>query len=76
VKLEDRLVVERDRVELAGRDSTFGEAIPSRVEREARVVLLAREAFFLRSCDDLAAVEKTGSRVVIVGADPQDFHQN
>ena len=53
LELEERLVVERDMVDLAERDAALRQAIGERVMRETRIVLLAREALLLGGGDDL-----------------------
>ena len=54
LELDERLVVEDDVVDVVERDLAFAQAILDRVGREVGVVLLAREALFLRGRDDLA----------------------
>ena len=41
---------------------------------KARVVLLAREALFLRGGDDLAVLDQGRGAVVVEGGDAQDAH--
>src|SRR4029079_15834156 len=54
LELEERLVVDRDEVDLGRPRARRLQARGDRVVREARVVLLAREALFLRGGRDLA----------------------
>ena len=42
------------------------------LRRKARVVLLAREALFLRRGDDAPVLDEAGGRVVVVGGDPEN----
>jgi hypothetical protein len=75
VELEQRLVVEDHPVQrLAGRDAALREAVAHRVEREARVVLLAGEPLLLSGGDDAAVHHQAGGRVVVVTTDPEELH--
>ena len=69
VKLEQRLVVERDEVEFFGADPAFRKAVVDRMAREARVVLPATEALFLCRRDDLPVNHQASSAVVVVRGD-------
>ncbi len=71
IERQQRAVVENDRVQLLGLDEPLAQAVVDGPLREARVVLLAREALLLRGRDDLAVTDKGGSRVVIVGRDAE-----
>src|SRR5947208_3637897 len=71
-EFEERLVVEADVIELARRELPFAEAVGDRVLREGSVVLLAREALFLRRGHDLAVADEARRRVVVVGRDAED----
>ena len=53
LELEKGLVVERHIVHIIEPDAACLQAIPNGVPRKARVMLLAREPFFLRSADDV-----------------------
>ena len=57
IELQDRFVIERDVVELVGRDPRALEAVLRRVVRERSVVLLAGETFFLSGSYDLAVAQ-------------------
>ena len=48
------------------------QAVRDGLVRERGVVLLAREALFLRGGDDLAVAEQAGGAVVIEGRDAED----
>ena len=48
------------------------QAVLDGVRRKARIVLLAREPFFLRRRHDAAVLDETGGRVVVVGRDAED----
>src|ERR1700704_1497113 len=52
VQLEQRLLVEGDRLELRGRDARKAQAVPGCLRGEARVTLQAGETLFLRRGDD------------------------
>src|SRR6266540_158446 len=74
LELAERLVVEHDVREVAGRDAGLTIAVVDGVTRVAVVVLLASEALFLRSRNDLAVAKERRGAVVIEGADPEyDF---
>ena len=64
-EFEERLFVEHDVVEFAGGDVRRRQAIADRGGRKIRIVLLAREALFLRGGDDLA-VHQQGCGAVVV----------
>src|SRR5690606_39397959 len=72
VELQERLVVERDPVEVGGLDPGAVEAVADGVPREVRVVLLAREALLLRRGDDLAVPQEAGGGVVVVRRDAEN----
>ena len=76
LELEERLVVERDIVDLRGTRAGRLEARANRVVWEARVMLLAREALFLRRRGHLPVDQQRRGRVVVIGRDAEDFHQN
>ena len=78
VELDQRLLVEADEIEILRRDAALTEAVGGRPRRKARVVLLAREAFFLCGGHDPAVFDETGGRIVIVGRDSENpcRHQN
>src|SRR5690606_25871972 len=75
VELGEWLVVERDEVELRGVDARLAQAIRDGVGREGRVVLLPREALFLRRREELTVADEAGGAVVVEGADPEDVHR-
>ena len=74
LELQERLVVEGDVIDVLGRDSGRLEAIARGVDREAGIVLLAREAFLLRRCDDLSIHHQRRRRVVIEGRQSEYLH--
>jgi hypothetical protein len=74
MKLEQRLLVEGDRFEIAARDSRFGQAVADGIIREAPVVLDPAEAFLLRRGDDVSVADDAGRRVVIEAAQSQNLH--
>src|SRR5664280_705185 len=72
LEFHERLVVERDVVEAVGGELARLEAVARRVRGKFRVVLLSREALFLRGGDDRPVDEKTRRRVVVVGREAED----
>ena len=64
-ELEERLLVEHDRVELRDIDAAFAKAVLDRAPREAVVVLSSRKALLLRRGHD-ATVADQGRRAVVV----------
>ena len=73
LELQERLVVEGDMVEIAGRQAGFLEAVAHGVLGKTIVVLLARETLFLRGRDDLAVHHEGGGRVVVVRGDAENL---
>lgn len=65
LELQKRLVVEDDFVDTAEIAAGRVQAIVDRIFREGGVMLLAREAFFLRSRNDAAVLDEGGRTVVI-----------
>ena len=61
LEFQERLLVEDDIVDVLERDAGLLEAIADRVDREARVLLLAREALLLRRRDDLAVDQQAAA---------------
>src|SRR5437667_11037595 len=74
VKLEERLFVERDVVQVADFDSAFAQAVFDGLRREIRVVFLARETLLLRRRDDSAVPHQTRRAVVVERRDTKDVH--
>ena len=74
LEFQERLLVEHDIIDVLERDTGLFEAIANRVDRKARVVLLAREALFLRRRDDLAVDQQRRGAVVIEGGNAEDAH--
>ena len=72
LELEQRLVVETDVVQLLRLQAGMLQAVLDGVDREAVVVLLAREAFFLRGGDDLSVDDQCSRRVVVESRDTQN----
>ncbi len=72
LELQERLVVEGDGVERGGLDAPLLQAPESGLAREAGVVLLPREALFLRGRDDLAVDDEGGGGVVVVGREAEN----
>ena len=67
LELEERLVVERDNVDVLQAASRGLEAILDRPVREARVELLACEALLLGRCHDAALLDNGRGTVVVEG---------
>ena len=65
LELCQRLVVERDVVEIRRRHAGFPEAIPDGLCGESGVVFLAREPFLLRGRRDPTVNDERGGAVVI-----------
>src|SRR5439155_18714807 len=74
LELEERLVVERDTVEIADRDAAEPQAGAHRVAREVRVVAAAGEPLLLRGGRDLPLLQQARRGVVVVRRDPEDVH--
>ena len=74
LELHERLVVEHHSVEIPQRDAALGQAVADGVKREARVVLLARKALFLRGGDDAAVLKQRCGAVVVERRDSEDVH--
>jgi len=74
LELEERLVVEADRVHLVGPDAADLQAGGNRVAGELRVVLDAGETLLLGGRDDLAVPHEAGGGVVVPRTDSEDVH--
>ena len=74
LEFQKGLVVERDMVDLGGTDLRHFEAVLDGVPREARVVLLAREALLLRRCHDPPVLDDSCRAVVIEGGETKNAH--
>jgi hypothetical protein len=74
LELQEGLVVEDHAVDVAQADARLLEAVLHGVDREARVVLLAREALFLRRRDDDAILDQRRGAVVVVGRYAEHSH--
>src|SRR5439155_19695301 len=61
-------------VEFPGGDPRRGQDVLDRADREPEVVLLAREALFLRGRDEHAVLQERGRRIVEKTGDPEDVH--
>jgi len=68
-ELDERFLVEADEGEIAGVDARLAQAVGDGVGRKGGVVLLAREALFLRGRDDPAVLDEAGRRIVVVRRD-------
>ena len=76
LELEERLVVERDGIELIRPDSPDLEARSDRILRELGIVLDAREAFFLGGSHDLPVLDETGGGVVVPSAHTKNVQRS
>ena len=65
VELEERLFVERHKVEVADFEAAFSQAVLDCILRETGVVFLAREPFLLGGGDDFSVAHEAGCAVVI-----------
>ena len=76
LELQERLVVERDGLQVRVLQSGFGEYVSSRVDREVGIVPLAREPFFLGRSNDLPVDEERRGAVVVIRryAENRRFH--
>ncbi len=74
IELQHRPFVEHHGVQAVGFDPGGSEAPLDRTQREARVVLAAREPFLLNGGDGHAIDDEGGRGVVIVGRDAEDRH--
>ena len=72
LELEQRLVVEADRVELLGLDARLVEHVLDRAVGEVRVVALAGEALLLAGGHHHPVLEQGGGGVVVEAGDPED----
>ena len=76
-KFDDGLVVECNRIQVpsAGADAALGQAVTDGINREAGVVFLPREPFFLCRREDLPVLKDAGSAVMIKGGNAKDLHR-
>src|SRR5215471_14841344 len=70
------LFVEDDMINFINRESAIIQTKSYGLNRKARVVFESRKPFFLRGGDNFAIDHKRCGRVVEVGTDADDFHQN
>ena len=75
LELEERLVVEHHAIDSAHARAALGQAAADRIHRKPRVVLLAREALFLRRRDDFSVLDQRRRAVVIKSADAENAHR-
>jgi hypothetical protein len=75
LELQERLVVEGDVVDVGQLDAGLVEAVLHGVLREARIVLLAREALLLRGADEMAVLDQRGGAVMIESRDAEHAHE-
>ncbi len=76
LEFQKRLFVKDDAIDRRGVDLRLFQAIGDRVRRKVGIVLLAREALFLRRRDDLAIADQGGGAIVVEGGNPQNQHRN
>src|SRR6185503_5837999 len=72
LELEQRLVVERDAVELARPEADRGQAVVDRAGGKGRVTLLPGEPFLLRGRDDVTVAQQARGAVVIERGNSED----
>ena len=75
LEFQERLVVEHDVIDVVEPRSCRLQAIGDRVVRETGIVLLAREAFFLRRGHDAAVLDQRRGAVVIEGGNAENAHR-
>src|SRR4029450_5309473 len=75
LELQERLVVEGDVVDVLKLDVGLVEAVLHGVLREARIVLLAREALLLRGADEMAVLDQRGGAVMIESRYAEHAHE-
>jgi hypothetical protein len=73
-ELEERLVVERDMIDVGEADAGLGQAIGDGVMRETGIVLLAGEALLLGGGDDLSVDDQCRGTVVIERGQSENSH--
>ena len=74
LEFQERLVVERNLIDLVETDAGLFEAVVNGAMRESRVVLLAREALFLGGRNDLAIAHERRGAVVVERGDAERDH--
>jgi hypothetical protein len=74
LELQERLVVERDVVDVCRAQTAFLQAVGDRLRGKARIVPDAGETFLLRRRDQLAVDREACGRVVVVRRQPEDAH--
>ena len=74
LEFQERLVVENDMVDVGKPCARGFQTVADRMHRKRRIVLLAREAFFLRGRFDAAVLDQRGCAVVIEGGDAENTH--
>ncbi len=74
VKLQERLLIEGNKVQLASLDAAFAQTILHGVFGENRIMFFAGEAFLLRCGNDLAVAHQAGRAVVVKSGEAQDVH--
>src|SRR5262249_16713528 len=71
-----RFFVENNVIDVVDRESTVIKAEFNRLNRKSGVVFDSRKTFFLSSSNDLTVHHQGSGRIMEVGADPNNFHQN
>ena len=75
LEFQERFVVERNVLDARSIDAGLFQTVGDGFLRKSRVVFFAREAFFLRGCDDLSVAQQCCGTVVIKGGNPEDIHR-
>ena len=73
-ELEERLVVERDMIDVGEADAGLGQAIGDGVMRETGIVLLAGEALLLGGGDDLSVDDQCRGAIVVERGQSENSH--
>ncbi len=73
-EFEEGFIVERDNIKTGGLDAAFSEAKIDCIFWERKIMLLTREAFFLRRRDDLSVLDKTRRAVMIKSRYAKNVH--
>src|SRR5438067_6909317 len=74
LEFQERLVIEHDMVDVGKLCARGFQAIADRMHRKRWIVLLAREAFFLRGSDNATVLDQRGGAVVVEGGNAENAH--
>src|SRR5258706_9677398 len=76
LEFEERLVVERDIVDVAKLEAAFRKAVLDRIRGVGAVVLFSRETFFLGRGNNAAVDDESRRAVVVERGNSQDAHHS